>query len=147
MGTLVQLPGVLPQWNTSTGPCKFDPATIRTAVAAATPRPSPLAVNKPGAMSCTLAVALSVFPLSLWMVNVAVPVCVSAGTSKLICPGETYDKAATQRNAGGIEDGEPDVTQVGREWLAVGALSDRSQIGAVNRTERTGCEPDSGRSR
>jgi hypothetical protein len=84
IGTLAQLPGVSPQRNTGRGICNVEPAMTRIAEAATTPRPSPFAVNSPGAMSATFATQFSVLPSPVCTLNGTSPALVPAGISKLI---------------------------------------------------------------
>ena len=89
MGAALHWP-VPVQVKTVTGSC-VPSRRMRTAVAAGAPEPVWLTVKKPGAIAVTM-VALApswkgVVPSS--MLNVTGPIAVSAGTTKLICVGET----------------------------------------------------------
>src|SRR5215470_8236054 len=76
-------------WKTVTGDCGPGfPASVRIAVAAATPVPLPFMLNNAGATGCTATVKVCAAP-ALRTVTVAVPAAVPSGTTKLTCPGET----------------------------------------------------------
>src|SRR5689334_11683037 len=96
MGTLTQLPGWSPHWNTVTGVEILVGITVRTAVAAAAPLPSPLAENNVGARACTCTWAVITVVSPFRIFTVATPGAVSLGTAYIIAAGETAYKPASR---------------------------------------------------
>src|SRR5712692_6301160 len=95
MGTLLQSPG----WShvkTGTGDWNLLGTKTRTAVAAATPFPSPFALNNAGAVVTIGTVPRLCVPEPFWSVIVALPVRVPAGTSKVIRAGDTSARGASR---------------------------------------------------
>ena len=70
------------------------PGIALSALAAAKPDPVPVIVNRVGPTCPTAPIALTGGFAPLVMVNVATPVAIPVGISKLICPGDTYSRAA-----------------------------------------------------
>src|SRR5439155_27020900 len=89
IGTLLQLPA-LSQVNTGTGDWRLVGRTVLIAVAAATPFPSPLALNSEGAVAAIRTVPRVRGPVLFVRESVAFPIAVPAGISKLIWPGDSW---------------------------------------------------------